>query len=59
MMQNAVIIEYLAQEYNSRNPGKLTGFYGSKHMLGSHGRWLLHSFWINKKGSIKYLEINI
>ena len=25
------------QEYNSRNPGKLTGFYGSKHMLGSHG----------------------
>ena len=25
------------ETYNSRNPGKLTGFYGSKYMLGSHG----------------------
>lgn len=25
------------QEYNNRNPGKLTGFYGSKYQLGSQG----------------------
>ena len=25
------------QEYNARNPGKLTGFYGSKFQLGSQG----------------------